>query len=78
MKGSPETQAEETPPGTTPRAVLIGILLSVLLAFLSVCEQAIGGQLSLTEDGFGTGALSFLFALICVVGLLKRAGVVRS
>ena len=62
--------------GTTPRAVLIGAVLSVLLCFLAVCQQALGGGLS--ADGAGTGALFLLFALICGTRLLKRVGALRS
>ena len=62
--------------GVTPRAVLIGTLLGVLLAFLAVSQQAMGGGLA--TDAFGTGALFLLFSLICVDGLLKRIRIVRS
>ncbi len=72
-----ETQADEVPAsGVTPRAVLIGALLSVLLAVLAVCEHALGGGLA--ADGVGTGALFLLFTLVCGVALLKRFGVVRT
>ncbi len=57
---------------------MIGSLLSILLAFLSVCEQAFSQNLELVTDGFGAGALFLLFALICAVSLLRRVGVVRS
>ena len=62
--------------GVTPRALLIGTALSVLLAFLSICQEALGGGLS--ADGYGSGALFLLFALILCVGLLKRIKAVRS
>ncbi len=64
--------------GVTPPAVLIGLTLSILLAFLIVSEQSLGGSPSLTQDGFGAGPLSLLFGLICTIGLMKRAGIVRS
>ena len=64
--------------GVTPSAVLIGLTLSISLAFLIVSEQSLGGSPSLTQDGFGAGPLSLLFGLICTIGLMKRAGVVRS
>ncbi len=62
--------------GVTPRALLIGTALSVLLAFLSICQEALGGGLS--ADGYGSGALFLLFALILCVGLLKRIKAVQS
>ena len=79
-----ERKAVETSPvekailssGVTPRALLIGTALSVLLAFLAICQEALGGGLS--ADGYGSGALFLLFALILGVGLLKRIKAVRS
>ena len=63
--------------GVTSRAVSIGAVGSVLLAFLDICQQALGGGGSLTADGYGAGALFLLFALICGIGLLKRFGFSR-
>ena len=64
--------------GVTVRAGLIGSTLCILLAFLSVSEQAIGGILSLTQNGFCTGALFLLFLLILAGNMLKRIGLVRE
>ena len=74
-------EAAETPvasSGMTWRAVLIGVLLSILLAFLMIAEHALGSGWGLTGDGFGVGPLSLLFALVCGIGFLKRVGIVRS
>ena len=60
------------------RSVLIGLSLSALLAFLDSCDLALVGRSSLTEDGYGAGALFFLFLLICAGPFLRRLRILRS
>ena len=67
--------------GVTRRSVLIGSVLSVVMAFLAILQQVLGsgGREEFGfADGFFTGALFFLFVLICLIGLLKRIGLIRS
>ena len=65
----------------TIKAVFTGTILSVLLAFLAVLQQALGvggGEEIGFADGFGTGALFFLFALICLNTWMRRLGIIKS
>ena len=62
--------------GVTPKALVIGTGLCVLLAFMAICDQALGGGLPANE--FGTGALFLLFVVIGVTAVLKRLGIIRS
>ena len=67
--------------GVTLKAVFTGTILSVLLAFLAILQQALGvggGEEIGFADGFGTGALFFLFALICLNTSMRRLGIIKS
>ncbi len=80
---SPGKKREESSPrspGLTWRATLIGLAMCSLLVFLDISSQSIGSPWAtrLTSDGFGSGALFLLFALILALKLLKSMGILRS